>query len=138
MPSYKAPVDEYRFIMNEVLDAGELSRLPGFEDATPDLIASILDEAAKFCENILQPLNQSGDAEGCTYENGVVRTPAGFKEAYDKFVEAGWAGLTASPKYGGQGVSQPRDFPNEEIIFSADIFFGRYTQDARRADTRIR
>jgi alkylation response protein AidB-like acyl-CoA dehydrogenase len=126
MPSYKAPVDEYRFIMNEVLDAGELSRLPGFEDATPDLIASILDEAAKFCENILQPLNQSGDAEGCIYENGVVRTPAGFKEAYDKFVEAGWAGLTASPKYGGQGLPHTVGFAIEEFICSANFSFGMY------------
>src|SRR5258706_9669253 len=126
MPSYKAPVDEYRFIMNEVLDAGELCRLPGFEDATLDLIASILDEAAKFCENILQPLNQSGDAEGCTYENGVVRTPAGFKEAYDKFVEAGWAGLTASPKYGGQGLPHTVGFAIEEFICSANFSFGMY------------
>src|SRR5271165_2786345 len=104
MPSYKAPVDDYLFIMNDVLDVSELSKLPGYEDATPDLMASVLEEAAKFCENILQPLNLPGDAEGCVFENGVVRTPAGFKEAYDKFVEAGWAGLTASPKYGGQGL----------------------------------
>ena len=76
MPSYKAPLDEYRFILNEVLNAGELSALPGFEDATPDLIASVLEESAKFCETVLQPLNQKGDAEGCTFENGVVRTPA--------------------------------------------------------------
>src|SRR5208337_2090937 len=93
MPSYKAPLDEYRFIMNEVLDAGELPALPGFEDATPDLIASVLEEAAKLCETVLQPLNQRGDAEGCTYENGTVRTPTGFKEAYDKYVEGGWPGL---------------------------------------------
>src|SRR5258706_2300719 len=127
MPSYKAPVDEYRFIMNEVLDAGELSRLPGFEDATPDLIASILDEAAKFCENILQPLNQSGDAEGCTYENGVVRTPAGFKEAYDKFVEAGWAGLTASPKYGGQGLAHTPGLAIQKIFLFPQLSFGLYS-----------
>ncbi len=126
MPSYKAPVDEYRFIMNEVLGVDELSRLPGFEDATPDLIASVLEEAAKFCENILQPLNQTGDAEGCVYENGVVRTPAGFKEAYDKFVEGGWAGLTASPKYGGQGLPHTLGFAMEEFICSANFSFGMY------------
>ena len=92
MPSYKAPLEEYRFIMNDVLDAGALSALPSFEDATPDLIASILEEAAKFCETVLLPLNQKGDAEGCTFENGVVRTPAGFKEAYDLYVQARLAG----------------------------------------------
>lgn len=88
MPSYKAPVDEYRFVMDEVLDAKELSALPGYEDATPDLIASILEEAAKFSETVLHPLNQRGDIEGCAYENGTVRTPAGFKEAYDQYTEA--------------------------------------------------
>ena len=79
MPSYKAPVAEYNFLMNEVFDGSELSRLPGFEEATPDLIASVLEEAAKFCETVLQPLNQKGDVEGCIFENGVVRTPAGLQ-----------------------------------------------------------
>jgi alkylation response protein AidB-like acyl-CoA dehydrogenase len=126
MPSYKAPVDDYRFIMNEVLDAEELSRLPGFEEATPDLMASVLEEAAKFCETILQPLNQTGDAEGCSYENGVVRTPHGFKEAYDKFVEAGWPGLAASPTYGGQGLPHTLNFAMEEFICSSNLAFGTY------------
>ncbi|MGO9485927.1 MAG: acyl-CoA dehydrogenase C-terminal domain-containing protein [Rhodomicrobium sp.] len=126
MPSYKAPLDEYRFIMNEVFDAGELSALPGFEDATPDLIASVLEEAAKFCETVLQPLNQKGDAEGCTYENGVVRTPAGFKEAYDLYVQGGWTGLSCSPQYGGQGLPDTLGFAVEELMCSANVSFGTY------------
>jgi alkylation response protein AidB-like acyl-CoA dehydrogenase len=126
MPSYKAPLDEYRFIMNDVLDAGELSALPGFEDATPDLIASVLEEAAKFCETVLQPLNQKGDIEGCTFENGTVRTPAGFKEAYDLYAQAGWTGLALPPQYGGQGLPDTIGFAIEEMICSANVSFGPY------------
>jgi alkylation response protein AidB-like acyl-CoA dehydrogenase len=126
MPSYKAPVDEYRFILNDVLDAGALSHLPGYEDATLDVIASVLDEAAKFCETVLQPLNQPGDAEGCTYENGMVRTPAGFKDAYDKYAGAGWQGLSCSPDYGGQGLPHTLGFAMEEFICSANLSFGTY------------
>jgi alkylation response protein AidB-like acyl-CoA dehydrogenase len=126
MPSYKAPLDEYRFILNEVLNAGELSALPGFEDATPDLIASVLEEAAKFCETVLQPLNQKGDAEGCTFENGVVRTPAGFKEAYDLYAQAGWTGLACSPQYGGQGLPDTVGFATQEFVCSANVSFGMY------------
>ncbi len=126
MPSYKAPLDEYRFIMNEVLDAGELCALPSFEDATPDLIASVLEEAGKFAETVLQPLNQRGDAEGCTYENGTVRTPAGFKEAYDLYVQAGWPGLSCSQQYGGQGLPHTIGFAVEEFLCSANLSFGTY------------
>jgi alkylation response protein AidB-like acyl-CoA dehydrogenase len=126
MPSYKAPLGEYRFILNEVLDGGELSRLPGFEDATPDLIASVLEEAAKLCENVLHPLNQSGDAEGCHFENGAVRTPKGFKEAYVQYVEGGWTGLGCSPDYGGQGLPHTLGFAVEEFVCSSNFSFGMY------------
>jgi alkylation response protein AidB-like acyl-CoA dehydrogenase len=126
MPSYKAPLDDYRFIMNDVLDAEQLSRLPGFEDATPDVIASVLEEAAKFSEAVLQPLNQSGDAEGCTYENGSVRTPAGFKDAYGKYAEGGWPGLSCSPNYGGQGLPHSIGFAIEEFLCSANLSFATY------------
>src|SRR5579883_66501 len=126
MPSYKAPVDEYRFILNEVLDAGELAKLPGLGDATLDLMESVLEEGAKFCETVLQPLNQPGDAEGCIYENGVVRTPKGFKEAYDKYAEAGWPGLSCGQKYGGQGLPHTLGFAMEEFICSSNLSFGTY------------
>ena len=126
MPSYKAPLDEYRFIMNEVLDAGELSALPGFEDATPDVVTSVLDEAAKFAETVLQPLNQRGDSEGCTYENGTVRTPSGFKEAYNLYVQGGWPGMSCSPQYGGQGLPHTVAFAVEEFLCSANLSFATY------------
>ena len=126
MPSYKAPLDDYRFIMNDVLGAGELAALPGFEDATPDVIASILEEAAKFCETVLQPINQRGDAEGCIFENGVVRTPSGVKEAYDLYTAAGWPGLNCSPEYGGQGLPYTVGVALKELISSANLAFGIY------------
>ena len=85
MPSYKAPLENIRFVLHEVLEAEKLSQLPGYEEATPDLIDQIIEEGAKVCEQVLFPLNQPGDAEGCHYENGVVRTPKGFKEAYKTF-----------------------------------------------------
>ncbi|MBT3069960.1 acyl-CoA dehydrogenase C-terminal domain-containing protein [Rhodomicrobium sp. Az07] len=126
MPSYKAPLDDYRFVLNEVWDARELSAMPGFEDATPDVIASVLEEAAKFCEEVLHPLNQSGDMEGCIFENGTVRTPKGFKEAYDKYVEGGWPSMNASPEHGGQGLPHTVGFAIEEFICSANLAFGPY------------
>ena len=90
MAVYKAPLKDINFVLNEVLDVSTLAKLPGYQDATPDTIQAILEEAAKLCENVLFPLNRTGDEEGCTYENGVVRTPKGFKHAYDMFREGGW------------------------------------------------
>ena len=78
MAVYKAPLKDINFVLNEVLDVSTLAKLPGYQDATPDTIQAILEEAAKLCENVLFPLNRTGDEEGCTYENGVVRTPKGF------------------------------------------------------------
>ena len=94
MAVYKGPVKDITFVLNEVLDVSSLAKLPGYEDATPDTIQAILEEAAKLCENVLFPLNRTGDEEGCHYENGVVRTPKGFKEAYDQFREGGWTAVT--------------------------------------------
>ena len=85
MTVYKAPLRDYRFVLQELFDVGELSKLPGYEDATPDVFESVLEEGAKLCEEVLFPINRSGDEEGCTFENGVVRTPKGFKEAYELF-----------------------------------------------------
>ncbi len=82
MVTYAAPLDDIRFCLTELFDyEATVAALPGYEEATPDLIDAVLEEAAKFCENELLPLNRSGDEEGCTFENGVVRTPEGFKEA---------------------------------------------------------
>jgi len=95
MPVYRAPLDDYRFVINELLELENQRDLPQFADLTPDLVDDILTNAAKFCEEVLQPLNQSGDEEGCHFENGVVRTPKGFKEAYEAYRESGWGGLGA-------------------------------------------
>jgi butyryl-CoA dehydrogenase len=93
-----------KFVMNELLEAEKLAELPGFEDATPDLVDAVLTEAGKLCEEVLLPLNRSGDEEGCTYENGVVRLPEGHKEAYEAFAQSGWGSLVADPEFGGQGL----------------------------------
>jgi len=126
MPVYKAPLEDIDFVLNDVLDFGQLSKLPGYEDMTPDLISAVLEEAAKFCENELVPLNRIGDEEGCTFENGVVRTPTGFKQAYDKFVEGGWTGITAEPEYGGQGLPHTVGIVLEEMTTSANLAFAMY------------
>ena len=81
MPAYKAPLDDIKFLLHDVHNVGQLSALPGFEDATPDVIDAVLTEGATLCEQVLFPINQSGDAEGVRLEDGEVRTPSGFKEA---------------------------------------------------------
>ncbi len=126
MPVYQAPLENMKFVLHDVLGAENLSSLPGYEDATPDLIDSILEEAAKLCEEVLFPLNQSGDKEGCTWDNGKVRTPAGFKEAYDAFAGAGWCGAVSDPKYGGMGLPATVGFAIQEMICSANMSFGMY------------
>jgi len=104
MPIYTAPMDNIKFILNDVLDAQSLTDIPCYEEATPDLVEQILEEGAKLCENVLFPLNMSGDEEGCTLKDGVVTTPKGFKEAYDEFSQGGWCGVSADPEYGGMGL----------------------------------
>jgi len=127
MPIYSAPVKDMNFILNEVLNISKYSNLPGYADATPDLVAAILEEGAKFCENELAPLNFSGDREGCTRgEDGSVTTPKGFKQAYKKLTEAGWAGLTSDPEYGGQGLPHVVGFCFEEMMVSSNMAFGMY------------
>ncbi|AIB14616.1 acyl-CoA dehydrogenase (plasmid) [Azospirillum argentinense] len=126
MPIYKAPLEDVRFVLDEIVGAGKLAELPGYEDATPDLIAQVLEEGAKLCEEVLFPLNQSGDGEGCSFENGVVRTPKGFKEAYATYIEAGWQGLSCDPAYGGQGLPKLVNTMLEEFICSANLSFGMY------------
>jgi alkylation response protein AidB-like acyl-CoA dehydrogenase len=126
MPTYKAPLDDVRFVLTELFDLGELATLPGHEEHTPDLIEAVLAEGAKVCENELFPLNRSGDEEGCRFENGVVYTPKGFKEAYRTYREGGWTGLSADPDYGGQGLPHTVQFVMEEFVCSANLSFGMY------------
>jgi alkylation response protein AidB-like acyl-CoA dehydrogenase len=126
MTVYKAPLRDYRFVLEELFDIGEIAKLPGYEEATPDTFAAVLEEGAKLCEEVLFPLNLSGDAEGCHFENGVVRTPKGFKEAYDLFRQGGWTALAADPEFGGQGLPATLNFFVSEMVASANFSFGMY------------
>jgi alkylation response protein AidB-like acyl-CoA dehydrogenase len=122
MPSYHAPLRDMRFVMFELLDAQTvLNKMPAYVDLDTDTINAVLEEGAKFAENIAFPLNQSGDLEGCTFHgNGVVTTPKGFKEAYQQFSDAGWPALSCDVSYGGQGL--PRLLNNRlyEMMNSAN------------------
>jgi len=126
MATYTAPLDDMRFVTRELLAGEDLDSLPGYEEFPPDLHDAILEEAGKFCETVLFPLNQSGDQEGCSYENGVVRTPAGFKQAYRAYAEAGWTGLLADPDYGGQGAPATIDASVQEMLCSSNLSFSMY------------
>mgnify|MGYP003109701503 CR=1 FL=1 len=126
MPVYKAPLRDINFCAKELFGTDQIRELPGCEEITDDLFDAVLTEAARFCENELQPINQSGDLEGCHWDNGKVTTPKGFKEAYNKFVEGGWPSLAADPKYGGQGLPDSLQVFTEEMVCAANISFGLY------------
>jgi len=127
MPAYKAPLRDIRFVLYELLKADSLSNtVPAYAEATPDTIDAILEAAGTFCEEELLPINHSGDEEGCEFKDGVVTTPKGFKEAYAKFIEAGWTGLPCDPAYGGAGLPKLINFAVEEMICSANLSFGMY------------
>jgi acyl-CoA dehydrogenase len=127
MPIYSAPVQDSLFVLNEVLNLERYNNLPGFEEATPDMIEAILGEAARLCEELLQPVNHSGDKEGCKRsEDGSVTTPKGFKEAYQAYVEGGWMGLAADPEYGGQGLPYTLHSAVGEYLCSSNMAFSMY------------
>ncbi|MFL0809303.1 MAG: acyl-CoA dehydrogenase C-terminal domain-containing protein [Agarilytica sp.] len=121
MSDYKVPVRDIRFVMDEVLDFnGHYEKLGKAEDASPDIVAAIVEENAKFCENVIAPLNRTGDEQGCQWNDGEVTTPDGFKEAYEQYVEAGWPSMTHNPELGGQGLPESLGTILSEMLGSAN------------------
>jgi 3-(methylsulfanyl)propanoyl-CoA dehydrogenase len=128
MPTYKAPVEDVKFLLNDVFHMERYGNMPGFSDASPDVVAAILEEAAKFAEEVVAPLNRVGDLEGCTRQpDGSVTTPKGFKEAYRQMVDGGWVGISVPTEYGGQGLPATMTTVVSEFIASANLAFSMYS-----------
>ncbi|NEZ03750.1 acyl-CoA dehydrogenase [Wenzhouxiangella sp. XN201] len=126
MPSYTGPVEDFRFLIHEFLDLEACSDLPSLKEIDGEIIDAVLNEGARFCESVLQPLNAPGDAAGCRLENGAVITPDGFRQAYRTFRENGWPGLTSSPEFGGQGMPHFLGIALSEMITAANTSWGMY------------
>ncbi len=126
MQVYEAPIRDMRFVLDELWVDDGFGDIPALEEFDSDLTSAILEEAAKFSREVLLPLNRSGDEEGCVLENGVVRTPEGFKDAYKQFTESGWASLAADPEWGGQGLPERVNKLVEEMTCSTNLSFGLY------------
>ncbi|MGZ3576929.1 MAG: acyl-CoA dehydrogenase, partial [Vulcanimicrobiaceae bacterium] len=122
MSTYQAPLRDMQFVLRELAGVDDVAKLPGFED-TNDVLESILEEAGSFASGVLDPLNRTADKEGCTWRDGEVTTPTGFKNAYKQFADAGWIGLPVPPEYGGQGLPQLLLGPTLEMWNGANIGF---------------
>src|SRR5690349_19350173 len=134
MPVYKAPVDDVMFLLNDVFHVERYANLPGFADASADVIEAVLGEAAKFCEQVLTPLNRVGDKEGCKRApDGSVTTPSGFKDAFRLIVDGGWIGISSPSDYGGKGLQMIMTQLVNEFMSSPYLSYAMYpglTQDA--------
>ncbi len=127
MHSYKAPLRDMQFLLYDILKVQDQGNaIQAYSEATQDVVSAVLEEAAKFCENELHPINRSSDEEGCTFDKGNVKTAKGFKEAYGKFVEGGWPGLGCDPAFGGQGLITPVNFLFDEMISASNLSFGLF------------
>ena len=123
---YKAPLRDMEFVYYELLDGKNINQLPGYEDADPETVKAVIEEAAKFAETVFLPLNQSGDQQGCKLENGVVTVPDGFKDAYDQYTEGGWTGLTEESQYGGMGLPYSVSVMIAEMLSSTNQSLSMY------------
>src|SRR5262249_31104267 len=123
MSEYKAPLRDMQFVLKELAGLDEVGRLPGWEEATAELVDQVLEEAAKFAGGVLSPLNHSADEEGSKWKDGAVTTPKGFKGAYKQFIEGGWNGLQGPAEFGGQGLPKIVSTPVIEMWKSANLSF---------------
>jgi alkylation response protein AidB-like acyl-CoA dehydrogenase len=128
MADYKAPLRDMRFVLNEVFEVSKLwAQLPALAEAVDeDTAAAILEEAGKICSGVIAPLNRSGDEEGCSWADGAVKTPAGFREAYQAYADGGWVGVGGDPVFGGMGMPKAISAQVEEMVNSANLSFGLY------------
>ena len=128
MTVYSAPVKDMMFLFEHLKDNKNYNEIEKYKEVTSDLVKDILEEAAKINEGMLLPLAKAGDENPCVYENGVVRTPPGYKEAYSKFIEDGWVSLTCDPKYGGQGMPKTVSAFFDEMLSSSSLSFKLYSE----------
>ena len=128
MPSYIAPVDDMMFLFEKLRDNKNYNELEKYKEVSPELVKDILEEAAKINQNLILPLAKAGDENPAILENGVVRTPPGYKEAYQKYIEDGWTSLSCDPKYGGQGMPRTVSAFFDEMISSASLAFKLYSE----------
>ena len=127
MPAYKAPVEDALFLLNDVFHIERYANLSAFSEATPDVVAAVLGTAARFCEEVLAPLNRLGDEESCRRgDDGQVTTPTGFKEAYRRYVGGGWIGVAVPPDHGGLGLPVAISQLISEFMVSANLAFAIY------------
>ena len=128
MTTYTAPVEDMMFLFEKLRDNKNYNDLEKYKEVSPDLVKNILEEAAKINENLILPLAKAGDDNPAVLENGVVRTPPGYKEVYQKYIEDGWTSLSCDPKYGGQGMPRTVSAFFDEMISSASLAFKLYSE----------
>ena len=128
MPSYTAPVEDMMFLFEKLRDNKKYNELEKYKEVSSDLVKDILEEAAKINQNLILPLAKAGDENPAVLENGVVRTPPGYKEAYKKYIEDGWTSLSCDPKYGGQGMPKTVSAFFDEMLSSASLSFKLYSE----------